>query len=92
MILFFVLVGFVTGTLGAVTVVSAGGGVLWAILAYSLGGAVGVVLTALLIALAPSFPRPRPRGGLPANAVPARRVAHRPTPGHARLHIHASRR
>ena len=66
MILYFVLVGFVTGAIGAGAVLAAGGGILFAILAYSAAGALGVVLSALAFALAPSFPRPR--GGMPVRA------------------------
>jgi len=74
MILYFVLVGFVAGALAAVGVLTSGGGVLLALLAYSLGGALGVFLFAALIALAPNFPRPR--SGLPAHARRVRVQAH----------------
>jgi hypothetical protein len=76
MILYFVLVGFVAGALGAVVVLSAGGGILFAILAYSLAGALGVVLTAVFMAVMPTIPRPRPRGGLPVDARRVRVQAH----------------
>lgn len=85
MILYFVLVGFVTGALGAAAVIGSGGGVVFALLAYSLAGAVGVLLSAVLVAIAPSFPRPR--GGLSVGTgqvpVNARRV---------QVQAHASRR
>jgi len=72
MILYFVLVGFVTGSIGAGFVLYTGGGVVLALLAYSLCGAFGVVLTALFVAFAPTMPRPRPRGGLPVTTHPVR--------------------
>ena len=78
MILYFVLVGFVAGALGAVVVLSAGGGILFAILAYSLGGALGVLLCAVFAAFMPSLPKPRPRGGLPVEAPRVRVEAHVP--------------
>lgn len=59
MILYFVLVGFVTGALCAAAVLATGGGVLLALLAYASAGALGVVLSAILWALAPPFPKPR---------------------------------
>ncbi|HCQ66234.1 MAG TPA: hypothetical protein DIU07_14260 [Rhodobacteraceae bacterium] len=101
MILYFVLVGFVTGAIGAGFVLYSGGSVLLAVLAYSLAGALGVVLSALIIAFAPSFPRPRPRRGLPAGAQPvrarstlrARPVRARPMRArHARVEAQAPRR
>ena len=49
MILYFVLVGFVTGAIGAGFVLYTGGGVLLVLLAYSFSGALGVVLSALII-------------------------------------------
>jgi hypothetical protein len=85
MILYFVLVGFVSGAIGAGYVLYAGGGLLLALLAYSFTGALGVVLSALIIAVAPSFPRPRPRRGLPSGAHPVRaRSALRARPDRAR--------
>lgn len=72
MILYFVLVGFVTGAIGAGFVLTSGGGFLLALLAYSGAGALGILLTALIVAFAPILPRPRRRGGMPVNAHPAR--------------------
>lgn len=95
MILYFVLVGFITGSIGAGFVLYSGGGFFLALLAYSLSGALGVVLTALLVAFAPTFPRPRPRGGLPVttNPVRAHRVVSRPVrTGHVRIEAQAPRR
>ncbi len=65
-ILYFVLIGFVTGAVSASAVLTSGGSIAFAILAYSVGGAAGVLLLATFVALAPTAPRPRPRGGLPA--------------------------
>jgi len=78
MILYFVLVGFVAGAIGAGAVLGSGGGILFAILAYSLAGALGVVLSAVVVAFAPTFPRPKPRGGLPVDARRVRVQAHVP--------------
>ena len=76
MILYFVLVGFVAGVIGAAVVLTAGGGIWLAILAYSLAGALGVVLSAVFLAFMPTLPRPRPRGGLPVDARRVRVQAH----------------
>ncbi len=78
MILYFVLVGFVAGGIGAAVVLTVGGGIWLAILAYSLVGALGVVVSAVVLAFMPSFPRPRPRGGLPVDARRVRVQAHAP--------------
>ncbi len=78
MILYFVLVGFVTGAIGAAVVLNLGGGILLAILGYSLGGAFGVVISALFVALAPTFPRTKPGRGLPVRARQVRVPAHAP--------------
>lgn len=72
MILYFVLVGFVTGAIGAGFVLYSGGGFLLALLAYSGTGALGIVVTALVVAFLPTLPRPRRRGGMPVNARPVR--------------------
>lgn len=81
MILYFVLVGFVTGAIGAGLVIQLGGGILFAILAYSFGGALGVVLSAVIYAFLPIAPRPRRRGGMPVHVHPVHaRSAHRAEP------------
>ncbi|PIE07157.1 MAG: hypothetical protein CSA74_08500 [Rhodobacterales bacterium] len=64
MILYFVLIGFVTGAVSATAVLTSGGSIPFALLAYSLGGAAGVMLLAVFVAFVP--PMPRPRRGLPA--------------------------
>ncbi|MCB1357873.1 MAG: hypothetical protein KDK53_15735 [Maritimibacter sp.] len=102
MILYFVLIGFVTGAIGAGVVLQSGGGILLALLAYSLAGALGVVLSALVFAFVPNTPRPRRRGGLPVHAHPvhARSAAHSASPSrsramrarHLRVEAHAPRR
>ena len=69
MILYFVLVGFIAGAIGAGYVLSIGGGVLLALLAYSGAGGLGVVLSAVVVAAAPTLPRAR--RGLPVSAHPA---------------------
>ena len=100
MILYFVLIGFVAGGAGAIAVLAAGGAVWLAVLAYSFAGALGVLLSALIVAVAPTFPRPR--GGLPVPAHPVRARSPGParpsrarpvrTPRHGRVHAQATRR
>ncbi|MCB1348649.1 MAG: hypothetical protein R3D80_09235 [Paracoccaceae bacterium] len=85
MILYFVLIGFVTGTVGAWFVLQTGAGILLALLAYSFAGALGVVVSAVAFAFAPTLPRPRRRGGLPVHAHPVHaRSASRVSPARPR--------
>lgn len=56
MILVLVLVGLVVGASAAVTAFAGGGGLLAALLAYGLFSFGAVVLTALIVALAPAWP------------------------------------
>ncbi|MEZ5723232.1 MAG: hypothetical protein R3D59_18010 [Paracoccaceae bacterium] len=58
-ILYFVLIGFVTGTVGAWFVLQTGAGILLALLAYSFAGALGVVVSAVAFAFAPTSCRAR---------------------------------
>lgn len=101
MILYFVLVGFVTGAIGAGVVLQTGGGLFLALLAYSLAGALGVVLSAMIYAFVPNIPRPRRRGGLAVHAHPVHaRSASRTQPPrsramrarHLRVEAHVPRR
>lgn len=59
MILFFVLVGFITGAIGAGVALYAGSSWQLALLAYSFTGALGVVIAALVVAFAPTIPPSR---------------------------------
>jgi L-cystine uptake protein TcyP (sodium:dicarboxylate symporter family) len=59
MILVLVLVGLVVGTSAAVTALAGGGGLLAALVAYGLFSFGAVVLTALIVAVAPAWPKAR---------------------------------
>ncbi|MCB1336787.1 MAG: hypothetical protein KDK10_04785 [Maritimibacter sp.] len=72
MILLFVLVGFVAGTVCAAYTLATGGGILAAVLAYSVFGAIAVVITAILTAIGPTLMRPKAASGIPVR-VPAHR-------------------
>jgi len=73
MILFFVLVGFVAGTVSAGLALASGAGVLAALLSYSVFGALAVLIAAVIMAIGPTLLRPRPAGRLSLDAQVQRR-------------------
>lgn len=58
MILLYVLVGFVAGSISAILTFMSGGGVGTAFMAYAAFGALAIVLSAVLVAFSPAFLRP----------------------------------
>lgn len=73
MILFYVLVGFIAGTVAASLALASGAGVLAALVSYSLFGAVAVVVAATITIFAPAFLRSKSTGGMTVGAQAQRR-------------------
>lgn len=73
MILVFVLVGFVVGAVSAGYTLAVGGGILAALAAYSICGALAVVITAFFMAVGPTLFRQKPASGIPVRAQVQRR-------------------
>ncbi|GGD43188.1 hypothetical protein [Sinisalibacter lacisalsi] len=68
MILVLVMIGFAVGGSAAVMALAGGGGMLAALAAYGLFSLGAVVLTALIVALAPVWPTARARAERPAGS------------------------